>query len=158
MIQGIHHVAISTGDAERMLRFYRDLLGCELVFDMGWPVGTEVADRIVGLRGSSARTVMLRKGNAYFEIFQYAAPTPKSGDPERPVCDHGITHLCFDVSDLDVEYERLRAAGVRFHCPPQDLGGGVRTTYGRDPDGNVFELQEIADPDSPIALPAFAKA
>ena len=29
----------------------------------------------------------------------------------------------------------------------------VRTTYGRDPDGNVIELQEVLNPDSPIALP-----
>ena len=31
---------------------------------------------------------------------------------------------------------------MRFHCAPQDLGAGVRTTYGRDPDGNVVELQQ----------------
>jgi hypothetical protein len=40
---------------------------------------------------------------------------------------------------------------MRFHCPPQNLGG-ARTTYGRDPDGNVVELQEITDPASPMAL------
>ncbi|MEA2273189.1 MAG: hypothetical protein QOI98_1897 [Solirubrobacteraceae bacterium] len=32
---------------------------------------------------------------------------------------------------------------MSFHAPPQDLGGGVRTTYGRDPDGNVVELQQL---------------
>jgi hypothetical protein len=31
---------------------------------------------------------------------------------------------------------------MEFNCPPQDLSGGVRATYGRDPDGNVVELQE----------------
>jgi len=41
---------------------------------------------------------------------------------------------------------------MTFHCPPQDLGG-VRTTYGRDPDGNVIELQEVCEPGHPIALP-----
>jgi len=30
MINGVHHVAISTGDLERALEFYRDLLGLEL--------------------------------------------------------------------------------------------------------------------------------
>jgi len=42
---------------------------------------------------------------------------------------------------------------MTFHCPPQDLGPGMRTTYGRDPDGNVIELQELGAADSPIALP-----
>jgi catechol 2,3-dioxygenase-like lactoylglutathione lyase family enzyme len=96
--------------------------------------------------------VMLRAGNAMIELFQYETPPPKQGDPNRPVCDHGITHLCLDVTDLDAEYARLKAAGMTFHCPPQNLGPAVRTTYGRDPDGNVIELQEIGVPDSPLAL------
>ena len=141
-ITGIHHVAISTPDAERLLAFYRDLLGMEVVFDQTWPPGTEVADAITALEGSSARQLLLRCGNAYIELFEYHAPEAAPGDPHRPVCDHGITHLCLDVEDLEYEYERLDGAGVRFHCEPQDLGF-VRTTYARDPDGNVVELQEL---------------
>jgi catechol 2,3-dioxygenase-like lactoylglutathione lyase family enzyme len=152
MIRGIHHTAISTGDLDRALRFYRDLLGLEVVSEFQWPKGSAVADRITGLEGSSARAAMLRAGNAFVELFEYAAPQPRPGDPARPVCDHGITHICLDVSDLDAEYSRLQAAGMKFHCPPQELGGGVKTTYGRDPDGNVIELQEISSPESPIAL------
>jgi catechol 2,3-dioxygenase-like lactoylglutathione lyase family enzyme len=70
------------------------------------------------------------------------------------VCDPGITHLCFDVTDLDQEYERLSEAGMTFHCPPQDAFAGVRTTYGRDPDGNVVELQEVPGAEHRIALPS----
>ena len=151
MINGIHHTAISTPDLERALAFYRDLLGATLVTDFEWPVGLEVADRIVGLQGSSARAVMLRLGNAMIELFEFSAPKPRPGDPERPVSDHGITHICLDVSDVDAEYDRLLGAGMRFHCPPQQLGA-LRTTYGRDPDGNVIELQEVTDPSSPVAL------
>ncbi len=152
MIRGIHHTAISTPNLERALAFYRDLLGLEVVLDGGWPVGSEAADKITNLKDSSARLVMLKAGNAIIEIFQYESPPPKHGDPRRPVCDHGITHICLDVTDLESEYERLKAAGMTFHCPPQDLGAAIKTTYGRDPDGNVLELQEVLDPDNPIAL------
>jgi catechol 2,3-dioxygenase-like lactoylglutathione lyase family enzyme len=86
------------------------------------------------------------------ELFEYRSPRPRPGDADRPVNDHGLTHLCIDVVDVDAEYERLEAAGMRFHCPPQDLGPDVRTTYGRDPDGNVIEIQEIRNPANPIAL------
>ena len=48
------------------------------------------------------------------------------------------------MTDVDAEYQRLTAAGMRFHCPPQDLGG-ARTTYGRDPDGNVVQVLWIPD-------------
>ena len=152
MIRGIHHTAISTGHLDRALAFYRDLLGFRVLFEFAWPAGTDIADKITGLQQSSARAVMLHAGNAIIELFQYASPTPRPGDPQRPVADHGITHICLDVTDLDAEYERLKAAGMKFHCPPQDLGMDIRTTYGRDPDGNVIELQEVLNQESPIAL------
>ena len=152
MIQGIHHTAISTEDLERSLRFYRDLLGFEEIFSSAWEVGAEVADRITGLQDSSARLVMLKAGNACLELFQYARPKPKLGEPMRPVCDHGITHICLNVTDIEAEYERLKAAGMPFHCPPQEVEGGIRATYGRDPDGNVVELLEVRDARNPMAL------
>ena len=154
MIRGLHHVAVATLDIDRLLAFYRDLLGWEAVTDWGWPVGTEAADLITALPGSAARSVMLRHGNAYLELFEYSEPEPGPGDPHRRVCDPGITHLCLDVTEVDAEYERLSAAGMTFHCPPQDVAPGVRTTYGRDPDGNVVELQQVR-PGERIALPDF---
>jgi catechol 2,3-dioxygenase-like lactoylglutathione lyase family enzyme len=94
---------------------------------------------------------MLTAGNACIELFEYSSPQPRPGDSKRPVCDHGITHLCLDVSDIEDEYERLKAAGMLFHCPPQDMGG-IKATYGRDPDGNIVELLEIRDAANAMAL------
>src|SRR5262245_35603432 len=145
MIQGIHHTAISTGNMERALRFYRDLLGFEEVFSSSWQIGSEVVDKIVGLKDSSAQVVMLQAGNACIELFQYQTPQPKLSEAVRPVCDHGITHICLQVTDINAEYERLKAAGMVFHCPPQAAGDGLSVTYGRDPDGNVVELLEATD-------------
>ena len=98
MIRGIHHTALSTPDLDRMLAFYRDVLGFEVANEFAWPVGTGIADAITGLEGSSARAAMLRAGNTHVELFQYATPEPGAQDPKRPVCDHGITHLCLDVA------------------------------------------------------------
>jgi catechol 2,3-dioxygenase-like lactoylglutathione lyase family enzyme len=151
MIRGIHHTAISTQNLDRALAFYRDLLGFEVAAEFEWPTGTEVADSITGLKDSAAKAVMLKAGNMMVELFEYSAPNPREVDPARPVCDHGITHICVDVVDIDAEYERLKAAGMTFHCPPQDLGI-AKATYGRDPDGNVVELQEVLDQSSPMAL------
>jgi hypothetical protein len=127
------------------------LLGFETVFEFDWPAGSEPADNITGLKNSAARAAMLKAGNMLIEIFEYSSPTPKQGDPKRPVCDHGITHICIDVVEIDKEYERLKAAGMIFHCPPQDLGI-AKATYGRDPDGNVVELQEVLEQGSSMAL------
>ena len=151
MIQGVHHTAISTGDLERSLAFYRDLLGFEEATAFAWEAGNETLDGITGLRDSAARVALLRTSNSFLELFEYSAPEPRAGEANRPVCDHGITHLCLEVKDIDAEYERLRAAGMRFHCPPIEASG-VRATYGRDPDGNVVELLEVIDTTGPFAL------
>lgn len=151
MIRGLHHVAIATRDLDRLLPFYRDLFGFQVVTEWAWPQGTEAADAVTALKDSAARSAMLKLGNLFLELFEYRHPEPGPGDPERRVCDPGFTHLCLDVIGVDEEYARLSEAGMVFHCPPQDVAPGVRTTYGRDPDGNVLELQEV-EPGQRIAL------
>ena len=153
MIRGIHHVAVSTPDLDRIVSFYRDVIGAEIVYEGGWSQGSDVIDEIVGMKNSACRQAMLKLGNAYLEFFEYTSPKGRPGDPERPACDHGYTHFCIDVTDIDTEYERLRKAGVKFNCPPPDFGGGpIRATYGRDPDGNLIEIQEILQTDHDFYL------
>lgn len=151
MLLGLHHVAISSPDVDRLIGFYRDHFGMKVVVDQSWERGVALADTVLGLEGSSGRQVLLRIGNAYLELFEFRSPLGRTSDPDRPVCDHGFSHVCLDVDDVDATYERLLAAGVRFHSPPQDLFPGVRTCYARDPDGNVVEIQELA-PNHPFSV------
>lgn len=150
MIRGIHHTSISTHQFDRLVAFYRDVIGIPLLFESTFE-GAEMS-AITGLPGATGRNAMLRAANLHIEIFEYATPASEPGEPDRPVNRPGLTHLCFDVVDIQAEYERLVAAGVRFHCPPQPLGRSILATYGRDPDGNVFELQEILTPKSRMAM------
>ena len=153
MIRGVHHVAISTPDLARIVAFYRDVIGAEVVYEGGWEAGSEVIDTVVGLQNSHAKQAMLKLGNAYLEFFEYVSPQGATKDPGHGVNDHGYTHFCLDVKDIDAEYTRLSAAGVTFNCPPPAFEGGpIRATYGRDPDGNVLELQEIFDVQHAFAL------
>ena len=142
MLKGFHHAALSTPDLDRCLGFYRDILGCEIVREFGWPVGVPAADAITGLRDSACRAVMLKLNDSYLEVFEFSSPAARPVDPNRPVADHGITHICLEVADLVAEYTRLAAAGMHFHCPHQPQDGGF-VTYGRDPDGNVVELLQF---------------
>ncbi len=151
MINGIHHVALSTPDLPRLVAFYRDLLGFQQVQAGEWSGSIEL-DRHMQLPDSSGRASLLRLGRTAIEIFEFGSPTPQACGGWRP-CDHGLVHLCLDVTDLEKEYERLRAAGMTFHAPPLHAEAvGVLSVYGRDPDGNVVELQELLDTSSPFAL------
>lgn len=45
--------------------------------------------------------------------------------------------------DLDKDYRELKAAGVEFLGEPQYIAEwGMRCTYFRDPEGNLFELND----------------
>lgn len=47
--------------------------------------------------------------------------------------------------DLDGDYLRLKDAGVSFLGEPQFIEAwGMRCTYFRDPEGNLFELNDAA--------------
>lgn len=140
MIRGIHHVALNTANFETMFAFYRDVLGFVPVFEANW-ANEPLIDAVVGLRDSAARSCMFRAGNAYLELFEYSRPVARAGEPLRP-CDRGYTHFALDVVDIEQEYERLSAAGMRFmHDRPGDFGT-IRAVYGQDPDGNLIEIQQ----------------
>ena len=150
MIQSIHHTGISTPDLERAIRFYRDLLGFEVLTRFTMPPGSPGMDEMLALPDVGFSAALMRLGRTMIEVFEFSDPEPARAVPRRPVCDHGLTHLCFQVDDVQAEYMRLRAAGMVFHCAPQS-GDGATYVYGRDPDGNAIELIQFDRADSPLA-------
>ena len=138
---GLHHLALSTPNLERCVDFYCRVLGAEVAtLESSWPIGTAHADRSLETTGSSARFVHIKVGKAFIEIFEFLSPDPVQ--PNRRSIDFGIAHLCFEVDDLDVEYNRMKACGMDFQSPPVNFGDGSRYVYGKDPDGNILEFLE----------------
>lgn len=141
-INGVHHVALSVPDLEKAKEFYVGLLGFEEGPGGLWGQGTAMTDRIMRLENTSGRSLFIRAGNVFLEFFEFATPEPDPLDEARPVCNYGYTHISLDVTDIAAVHARLDAAGMSFHTAPM-TGFGVSATYGRDPFGNVIELQEI---------------
>ena len=143
MIRGIHHVAVHVRDLDRMIRFYREAFGFEVVGEEFSWTPTPMMDQILGVSGTAARGVMLRAGSCYLEMFQYSSPAPTVTQPLKPY-DRGYTHFCVDVTDIEEEYLRLRNLGMSFGHPQPLEAGHVKTIYGRDPEGNLIEIQQTA--------------
>jgi glyoxylase I family protein len=144
VINGTHHISLSTADLERFLGFYRDLLGLPLLskalVEPGMLPGFE---RIVGAPGARVWVAQLGAGNIRIEVFCYENPVPGAAVVNNP-WDVGIRHIAFDVTGIDEEYRRLKGLGVEFLSEPQSLDGvGLRSVYMRDPDGNIVEMQEV---------------
>jgi len=140
-----------------MIAFYRDAFGFEVVGEpFAWE-NDEFIDTIVDVPGSAARGAMLRAVTCYLEMFQYSAPAPGSDRALNPQ-DKGYTHFCVDATDIESEYTRLKGLGMTFSQPAPIDVGHVKSIYGRDPEGNLIEIQQTADHcDFPLsALPPVA--
>ncbi len=145
-IKGIHHLAISVPDLQKARDFYCDVLGFEVAeqFEFG---PDEESEAVTQVKGAAAKVLMLRAGNVHVEIFEYQNDGVNEQRNGRPVCDHGYTHFALEVDgDIDEVYAALDNAGVLWHSP---LVGsldeeGYRVTYGRDPFGNVIEIQKLS--------------
>jgi catechol 2,3-dioxygenase-like lactoylglutathione lyase family enzyme len=147
MILGVNHITLSVPSLEEALAFYCDLLGFELVARMSWKSGSGTsvtAGKIMGIDGTAADAAHLRCSNLVLELFEFSHCEPASQHPERPPIDHGYSHFCLAVSDIDSEYRRLKSAGMRFLGEPIKVAPGVVSVYGRDPFGNLIELEEAA--------------
>ena len=143
-ITGVHHVGLSVPDLDAALDFYCGVLGMEPTTPYDFAPSAR-GDAILELEGASARSVLLRAGNAYLELFEFQTPQPAEAEDAPRVCDPGFTHLAFDVDAQAIErlYGELETAGVRWHAPLSTDEDGFTNTYGRDPFGNVIEIQSV---------------
>ena len=154
MILGVHHIAITTPDLDRLSQFYMEAFGFEEVSRGAWRAGNDKNDAIVGLTDSAARMMFLRASNVLIEMFQYQSPVGKANEPDRPVNDAGYTHFCLSVTDIEQEIRRLEGLGMKFHAPvrPREADYPWQAMYGRDPDGNIVELMEFHDTSVPAYI------
>lgn len=141
MIERIDHTAISVPDLERALAFYCGLLGFEIEIKTAWGAGNTRNDTVIGRADTAGKNALIKAGDTRIELFEYENPPPSPQHGERFVWDHGITHLCFVVDDIQREFGRLCEAGVVFNSAPVQMGRW-HFVYGRDPFGNVFELKQ----------------
>jgi methylmalonyl-CoA/ethylmalonyl-CoA epimerase len=92
----IAHIGIATDALDRVLPFFRDVLGLPLE-----PLADADGARITGLRAGDALVELLEAQTPSSPIAKFVA---KRGP--------GIHHICFAVDDLTSTLERCRRAGI----------------------------------------------
>ena len=144
MITGVHHFGLTVSDAERSLRFYRDL-GFDVVSDR--EVEGDYVEEITGVPGAHIRLVHLTSFGHNLELLEYLRP--RGARRARGFQDAGSAHVCLVSDDLETDVEQLRAQGLEFRSDgpvtttsgPNKGGIGV---YAQDPDGNALEIIQLA--------------
>jgi catechol 2,3-dioxygenase-like lactoylglutathione lyase family enzyme len=146
-IIGIHHVSLTVTDLERTIDFYQNTIGMRLVARKHRQAG-DLGSALFGAEAGEAEILIadMELGDTRIEFIQYVRPATKAygGDPSVA----GSAHVAILTWDIEGEFHRLQAAGVRFHTPVRtvrDPGRPVwRWCYFRDPDGICVELVESA--------------
>jgi len=142
MITKMRHTGIVVTDMDRSLKFYRDLLGLEVVLDR--EQSNAFLDKLLALEHVKMRVAIVKAqdGNQ-IELFQFYSHPDKPVD-QVTINRVGCSHVCFAVDDVDKDYQRLRDAGIQFNCSPTvSPDGYAKVTYGHDPDGTTIELTQI---------------
>lgn len=151
-IIGFNHIGLSVQDLDEVLSFYLEATGFELV--MREKIShSKSADALFGLQDLSYETAILMGPNMLLELTQYSNQqnaTIKKMPPQGP----GMTHTCYQSPDWDSGYDKFIAAGADVLSrgdQPIDLGGyGVTYAYAYDTEGNMFELEQVAQHRIPI--------
>ncbi|MBX4897773.1 VOC family protein [Rhizobium bangladeshense] len=103
---------IEAPDIMAARRFYQNILGLDLIMDLGW---------IVTFGADTSMKVQLS-----------VASQGGSGTP--------VPDLSIEVDDLDAAFEAISAAGVPIEYGPADEAWGVRRFYVRDPFGRLVNI------------------
>ncbi len=140
MFRRMDHVALSVRDMERVIAFYRDLIGFEVVFDRTFD---EPMARLIGEPGTQVRIVHLRLGEAVLELFHYRHPVGRPRPSDARQSDLGLSHIGFLVEDFEATLAHLRGHGVRFLGEPVEIRPGVHVVYFYGAEGEVCEAREI---------------
>jgi catechol 2,3-dioxygenase len=123
-IRGISHVVLYVNDLDKMVAFYRDVLG------------------LVEYRENPGRMVFLTP-DPDIEDHQIALAKGREGDAKL------IGHIAWSVdtpADVKAFYEKFKALGVPIdHCVShayQEMGNTV-SCYFLDPEGNCLEIYAL---------------
>ncbi|MDQ2640230.1 MAG: VOC family protein [Pseudomonadota bacterium] len=148
----LDHVALTVPDVEAATAFFRDLLGAELLYDLG-PYritrGNWMAENVGVHPRAVIRTLRLLQlpGGGCIELFEYEGPGSGTSLPRNS--EVGGHHAGFRVDDIDAMVERARQLGldVQGDVKSHDEGPsrGLRWVYFRAPWGTQLEFVSYPD-------------
>jgi catechol 2,3-dioxygenase-like lactoylglutathione lyase family enzyme len=122
----INLTSVLVDDQDKALRFYTEILG--FVKKVEIPMGEHRWLTVVSPEDVDGTQLVLEPDGH-----------PAAGPFKRALVEDGIPFTSFAVDDVREEYERLRAAGVRFTQEPADMGP-VTTAVFDDTCGNLIQI------------------
>ena len=154
MIRGFWHVSFTVSDLDASVKWYTEVLGLEYVRSQ--EQANEYTEKLVAFKNAHLKVAQLRVpgdtiplSRHHIELVEYVNPRGENIplDTNRT----GVGHWAFMVDDIQKEFERMKAFGVKFKAEkPVAIEAGVNkggfTVYFTDPDGITLELVQPPSP------------
>ncbi len=148
-MEGIFHTGVTVSNLDKSVKFYRDVMGLELITGPTEVSSGEQVSKGVGVPNASLRLAIFKVGEGRLELLEYLIPKSPVSKP-MPPNTLGAMHVAFRVKNIREEMKRLEAKGIKFFSPAniEDEGPleGWRWVYFLDPDGISLELVEYHPP------------
>ena len=135
------HTGITVSDFNRCVKFYWEVFGCPLVGVADTP--PERVRSFFGVTGDapSCKIGWIRvPGGAVLEVFHFEPKQPAAPVSWNQV---GLTHISFNVRNLDKWYAYLQSKGVECVSRPERSPRGHSFFFCKDFDGNLIELMDL---------------
>lgn len=156
MIIAPHHINYVVSDMDVSLGFFTRALKLEIVQD-AIRENLSSYDEMFGAKNIRLRVALLQlpQLSLFLELFEMLNPPGQKRSQEFNWV--GVSHLAFQVSNMDAEYARIQQLGYRFRSSPVDVWRDgkfiARGCYLLDPDGTVIELFELDAARSQMVMP-----
>ena len=121
--------SVLVDDQDKALKFYTGVLGFVKKHDV--PLGAHRWLTVVSPEDPDGVELVL-------EPDEHPAAKPF----KRALVEDGIPFNSFDVKDVNAEYQRLVAAGVRFTQPPVEMGPVISAVFD-DTCGNLMQIAQM---------------
>jgi predicted enzyme related to lactoylglutathione lyase len=141
------HTNIVAKNWEMLADFYIKVFNCKIVPPIRHYKGKDLDSAVkinnVKLSGVHLGLPGYNKSGPTLEIYSYY---PSQSKQNRNVNTPGITHIAFEVSDVDKAYKKVidhggKKVGKIITLKRSD-GKKVTWCYVKDPEGNMIELQK----------------
>jgi catechol 2,3-dioxygenase-like lactoylglutathione lyase family enzyme len=139
------HINIVVSDIAQAKSFFLDLGFQEI--DSACLSG-DMFSKVVGLKDIEATYValMLPNTETKLELIQYLNPMGGKDPCLGKANQLGVRHIAFEVDNIEIEVNRLKAKGVHFHSQIQKWErSGKQLVYFWGPDGILLEMAQYED-------------
>ena len=130
MLKAVHHHGFTVSDIEQSLKFYRDVLGLEVV-RVSERTNLPSYDAMLGFDNVHLNVAILTHPVNEFvlELFHYENPSSTKRELQNYYV--GASHLAFEVVDVDAIYAKMQEAGFgAIHEPVDVVRDGKKVARG----------------------------